>query len=60
MSQESNTNLLERAAFAIEYWAGTTPSEIIMRLLKVQDYERLHEYLNEVDGIMLNAEYQSA
>lgn len=58
MSNAVNDVLLERAAFAIDYWAGTPPAEIIIGLLKTNDLEQLKRYLKTCDEIMLEQEYQ--
>ena len=48
----SNTELLERAAEALEYWTGTMHGRIIERDLKSNDLEALSYHLRQAEAEM--------
>lgn len=57
MSNNVNTNLLERAKVAIEYSAGKPQAQVIQMHLDDGDLEALDQAVKQVERVMFDNEY---
>lgn len=57
MSNNVNTNLLERAQEAIEYFEGTTTAKILRMHLEDNDLESLHHAVKQAEGEIFRQEF---
>jgi hypothetical protein len=58
MSNQVNTNLLERASACIDYFERKLPAQIIEADLDRNDLEALELHVNEAEAMIFEAEYR--
>lgn len=50
MSNNINTELLERASDMIDYWEGTLHAELIEYAIDINDLELVHDYVLKAEA----------
>tara|TARA_R110000868_G_scaffold376886_2_gene642118 strand:+ start:253 stop:492 length:240 start_codon:yes stop_codon:yes gene_type:complete len=58
MSNQVNTNLLERASVCMDYFESKLPAQIIEADLKRNDLEALEVHVKEAENMIFEAEYR--
>lgn len=59
MSNDTNQNIMERAAEALSYWEGEGIAKAIEADIDRNDLEALFEHLKESDKLIFDLEYTS-
>lgn len=57
MSNNNNTDLLERAAICVDYFEGKLPAILIERDLDNNDLEELAVHVKQAEDVMYTLEY---
>lgn len=58
MSNDTNSNLLERAAICVDYFEGKLPAILIEKDLDNNDMEELRVHVKQAEDVMYQLEYR--
>jgi len=57
MSNQVNTDLLERAAICVDYFEGKLPAKLIEQDIDAHDYDSLVTHVKQAENVMFELEY---